>query len=150
MPIAFPSLICENILSQNPNILVSSDVVCKRKSPLSLHYKLFQGTHVPDIVMTSGKEIVGATSKEGIVEELKAISKNLEETILISTERKINVDNMILALLNKEGELNKDEVVADGNDGVGGNTEGNATDNEDEGMADENGDAASNIEEEVA
>ncbi|XP_058747177.1 uncharacterized protein LOC131620187 [Vicia villosa] len=59
-PIAFPSLICDIILNQHPGILVETDSICKRESALSLHYKLFQGTHVPDIVMTSGE-----TSKSG-------------------------------------------------------------------------------------
>jgi hypothetical protein len=72
MPVAFPSLTCGIILNQHPGILVS--VESKRESSLSLHYKLFTGKHVPDIVMTSGKETVSATSKEGIVEELKPIS----------------------------------------------------------------------------
>lgn len=150
MPVAFPSLIYEIILNQNTNILVSSDVACKRKSPLSLHYKLFQGTHVTYIVITSGEKTDGATLKEGIVEELKAISNTLEETIEISSERKIYMDNMILALSNKYGELDKDEAVADENDGAAGNTEGNAMANEDDGTTDEKGDAASNTKEEAA
>ncbi|XP_058747007.1 uncharacterized protein LOC131619996 [Vicia villosa] len=41
-------------------ILNYHDVVCKRESPLAFHYKLFQGTHVPNIVMTSAD-----TSKSG-------------------------------------------------------------------------------------
>ncbi|XP_050888880.1 uncharacterized protein LOC127094052 [Lathyrus oleraceus] len=43
MPISFPSLICGIILSQHPGILISSDAVSKRESPISLHYRLFQG-----------------------------------------------------------------------------------------------------------
>ncbi|XP_058774636.1 uncharacterized protein LOC131648922 [Vicia villosa] len=54
-PIAFPSLLCGIILNQYPNILNEHDTVCKRESPLAFHYKLFQGTHVPDIVMTSAE-----------------------------------------------------------------------------------------------
>jgi len=90
MHVAFPSLLCEIILSQYPGILVSTDVASKRESPLSLHYKLFTGKHVPDIVMTSGKETDSATTKEVIIKELKAMFRTLEETIRISTERKIN------------------------------------------------------------
>jgi len=55
VPIVFPSLICGIILSQHPGILVSNDVVSKRESHMSLHYKLFAGIHVPDIVVTSGQ-----------------------------------------------------------------------------------------------
>jgi hypothetical protein len=40
VPIAFPSIICGVILNQHPDILVSTDVVSKRESPLSLHPKL--------------------------------------------------------------------------------------------------------------
>ncbi|XP_058727188.1 uncharacterized protein LOC131598621 [Vicia villosa] len=58
--IAFPSLLCGIILDHYPNILNEHDVVCKRESPLAFHYKLFQGKHVPDIVMTSVE-----TSKSG-------------------------------------------------------------------------------------
>ncbi|XP_058746561.1 uncharacterized protein LOC131619489 [Vicia villosa] len=50
-PIAFPSLLCGIILDQYPNILNEHDVVCKRESPLAFHYKLFQGKHVPDILL---------------------------------------------------------------------------------------------------
>ncbi|XP_058750459.1 uncharacterized protein LOC131623467 [Vicia villosa] len=52
-PIAFPSIICGIIVNQYPNILSENDDVCKRESALSFHYKLFQGTHGPDIVTTS-------------------------------------------------------------------------------------------------
>ncbi|XP_058757874.1 uncharacterized protein LOC131631113 [Vicia villosa] len=51
--IAFPSLIYGIILNQYPGILVENDSICKRESALSFHYKLFQGTHPPDVVMTS-------------------------------------------------------------------------------------------------
>jgi len=101
IPIEFPTLIYGIILNQHPRVLVSGDVVSKRESPLSLHYKLFAGTHVPDIVLTFDKEAVSSTSKEGIVEELKVMSKTLEETIRTSIERKINVDKMIVALSNQ-------------------------------------------------
>ncbi|XP_050896289.1 uncharacterized protein LOC127103034 [Lathyrus oleraceus] len=58
MPIVFPSLICGKILSQHPGILISSDATSKRESLISLNYRLFAGTHVPHIVMPSGKETV--------------------------------------------------------------------------------------------
>jgi len=74
------------------------DVVSKRESPMSLHYRLFAGTHVSAIVVTSGQGVGSSTSKEGILAELKEISKTLEETIKSSTERKISVDNLINAL----------------------------------------------------
>jgi len=76
--------------------LVSNDVVSKMESPLSLHYKLFKGTHVPDIVMTSNNEVARSTSKDEILVELKDMFKTLEETIMTSIERKISLDKMIL------------------------------------------------------
>ncbi|XP_050916191.1 uncharacterized protein LOC127131307 [Lathyrus oleraceus] len=54
-PIAFPSLICGIVLNQFPNILTENDSVKKRDSPMSFNHKMFLGTHVPDIVMTSGE-----------------------------------------------------------------------------------------------
>ncbi|XP_050914982.1 uncharacterized protein LOC127129922 [Lathyrus oleraceus] len=38
-----------------PNILTENDSVKKRDSPMSFNHKLFLGTHVSDIVMTSGE-----------------------------------------------------------------------------------------------
>lgn len=89
MHIVFPSLICGVILSQNPGIFVGSYVVSKRESPMSLHYRLFAGTHIPYIVVRSRQEAGSSTSKEGIIVELKEMSKTLEETIKSSTKRKI-------------------------------------------------------------
>ncbi|XP_050883634.1 uncharacterized protein LOC127086859 [Lathyrus oleraceus] len=84
--IDFPSLICGIILSQQP------------ESPLSLHYRLFAGTHVPNIVMTSGKETASSTSKDGIIVGLKDTCKDLDETIKTCTEMKIILERLIKAL----------------------------------------------------
>jgi len=121
MPIAFPSVVCEIILSQYLGILVSTNVASKRESPLSLHNKLFKGTHVPYIVMTSKNEIANSTSKNGVLAEMKEVSKALEETIKINTERKTSVEKLILALSTKTGELDEDEGVAEENDGAANN-----------------------------
>jgi hypothetical protein len=116
MPIAFPSLICGIILNQHPRILVSGDVVSKRESPTSLHYKLFVGTHIPDFVVTSGKKTLSTTSKEDIIEGLRAMFKTLVETIKTSTERKISVDKMILVLSAQDGDMVEENVNAAGNE----------------------------------
>ncbi|XP_050918907.1 uncharacterized protein LOC127136390 [Lathyrus oleraceus] len=71
MPIYFPSLICGIILNQHPGILFPIDSVKKKDSPLSLHYKLFAGTYIPDIVMTSSQAPVPATSKKSVIPQLK-------------------------------------------------------------------------------
>jgi len=114
MSITFPSIICGVILSQQPGMLVSVNVVCKRESSPSLHYRLFVGTHVSDIVVTSGKEAGSSICKEWIITELKEVSIALKETIKSRTERKISIDNLFLTLSTRK----EDEDVADGNEDV--------------------------------
>lgn len=53
MPIAFPSMICDMVLNQHPDILLGTDVACKRESPLSLHDFFWRKTcsrHYPNIL----------------------------------------------------------------------------------------------------
>lgn len=63
MLITFPSIIWGIIMSQHLGILISSDAASKRESSISLHYRLFAGTHAPNIVMTYGKETSSSTSR---------------------------------------------------------------------------------------
>ncbi|KAH1205341.1 hypothetical protein GmHk_16G046073 [Glycine max] len=99
LPIAFPTVLCGIMLSQHPNMLNYTDSVIKRESPLSLHYKLFEGTHVPDIVSTSGKAAAsGAVSKDALIAELKDTCKVLEATIKASTEKKMELERLITRL----------------------------------------------------
>ncbi|KAH1233094.1 hypothetical protein GmHk_09G025613 [Glycine max] len=99
LPIAFPTVLCGIMLSQHPNILNYTDSVMKRESPLSLHYKLFEGTHVPDIVSTSGKAAAsGAVSKDALIAELKDTCKVLEATIKANTEKKMELERLIKRL----------------------------------------------------
>ena len=87
------------MLSQHPNILNYTDSVMKRESPLSLHYKLFEGTHVPYIVSTSGKAAAsGAVSKDALIAELKDTCKVLEATIKATTEKKMELECLIKRL----------------------------------------------------
>lgn len=111
MPIIFTSLICGVILSQHPSILISSDVACKRESPISLHYRLFTRKHVPDIPMTSGKQSTTSTSRIGIIAELKDTCKTLDETIKACTKIKSRPEILINALSEEdvEGNLNGDK-----------------------------------------
>ncbi|XP_058732716.1 uncharacterized protein LOC131604282 [Vicia villosa] len=67
-PIVFPSIISGIILNQYLNILNENVSICKRESTLSFHYKLFQGTHILDIVMTSAETSKG-TSKTSKAEK---------------------------------------------------------------------------------
>src|ERR1051325_7830231 len=91
-PIAFPSLLCGIITDQYPDILVDRDLVCKRATALGFHYKLFQGKHVPDIVMTSAEtsNVKANSQKANVIAVLKETCRELEarkQTIeeLIST-----------------------------------------------------------------
>ncbi|KAH1188474.1 hypothetical protein GmHk_U059485 [Glycine max] len=110
LPIAFPTVLCGIMLSQHPNMLNYTDSVMKRESPLSLHYKLFEGTHVPDIVSTSGKAAAsGAVSKDTLIAELKDTCKVLEATIKATTEKKMELERLINRL--SESGINDGEAA---------------------------------------
>ncbi|XP_058746013.1 uncharacterized protein LOC131618874 [Vicia villosa] len=98
-PIAFPSLLSGIILDQYSNILNEHDVVCKRESPLAFHYKLFQGKHVPDIVMTSAE-----TSKYGASVSKAEVIAILKETCKELESRKMSLEQMIDTLEMDENE----------------------------------------------
>ncbi|XP_057452432.1 uncharacterized protein LOC130744257 [Lotus japonicus] len=77
----------------------------KKPLPLKFDYRLFAGTHVPDIVLSAAKGTVSASgtkvvgsSKEDILAELKAVSKSLGDTIQACKVRKFNVDQLIKAM----------------------------------------------------
>ncbi|KAL5153640.1 hypothetical protein HKD37_19G053143 [Glycine soja] len=116
LPIAFPTVLCGIMLSQHPNMLNHIDSVMKRESPLSLHYKLFEGTHVPDIVSTSGKAAAsGAVSKDALIAELKDTCKVLEATIKATTEKKMEQERLIKRLSDSgidDGEAAEEEEEA--------------------------------------
>ncbi|XP_050890925.1 uncharacterized protein LOC127096393 [Lathyrus oleraceus] len=69
LPIAFPSMIYGIILNQHPGIMCSNDLPSRRKPTMSVHYKLFEGSHVEDIILTSAMK--RSTSKVGAIPELK-------------------------------------------------------------------------------
>ncbi|KAK2389857.1 hypothetical protein QL285_063419 [Trifolium repens] len=110
LPIAFPCLITGMILRQYPNILYPDEAPTKKPQVLSFDYKLFAGTHVPDIVFPKMKEAAEASgsmpraNKEDVLAELMQISKTLEQTIKTSTARKNHVDNLIKSIMEEEGE----------------------------------------------
>lgn len=66
--------------------MCSNDLPSRRKPALSMHYKLFEGSHVEDIVLTSAMK--RPTSKVGTIAELKETCKELGEGIRIATARK--------------------------------------------------------------
>lgn len=137
MPIFFPSLICGIILNRHPGILLPIDSVKKKESPLSLHYKLFAGTHVQDIVMTSSQVHGPATSKKSVIVQLKETCKELDDSIRSSTATKIKLDKLIKALMDEEeneaGHGGDGNVGADVEDSASGNDVENDEDKEVEG-----------------
>ncbi|XP_050909597.1 uncharacterized protein LOC127123421 [Lathyrus oleraceus] len=101
LPIAFPSMICGIILNQYPGILCFNDLPSRRKHALSVHYKLFEGSHVEDIIMTSAMK--RPTSKVGTIVELKETCKELGEGIRIPTAKKQSLEALIASLEKVEG-----------------------------------------------
>ncbi|XP_050898966.1 uncharacterized protein LOC127105802 [Lathyrus oleraceus] len=102
LPIAFPSMIYGIILNQHPGILCSNDLPSRRKPALSMHYKLFEGNHVEDIVMASSMR--RTVSKVGAIVELKETCKDLGEGIRVATARKQSLETLIKSLEQAEGE----------------------------------------------
>jgi hypothetical protein len=92
-PIAFPSLICGIVLNQFPHILTDNDFVKRRESPLAFSYKLFQGKHVPDIVMT-----LEEASKAGHQPDKAAVIAVLRETCKELEARKHALEKLIFQL----------------------------------------------------
>ncbi|XP_050876798.1 uncharacterized protein LOC127080520 [Lathyrus oleraceus] len=102
LPIAFPSMICGIILNQHPGILCSNDLPSRRKPVISVHYKLFEGSHIEDIVLTFAMK--RPTSKVGTIVELKETQKDLGERIRVATSRKQSLEALIASLEQAEGE----------------------------------------------
>ncbi|XP_057436544.1 uncharacterized protein LOC130728970 [Lotus japonicus] len=67
LPILFPCLLSKLIVKQQPHVVRAGEPQGKRPMPLKFDYRLFVGTHVPDIVLsvvkgsasTSGTQAVG-------------------------------------------------------------------------------------------
>jgi hypothetical protein len=120
LPIAFPCLITGMILRQYPSILYPDDAPTKKPQVLSFDYKLFAGTHVPDIVFPKMKEAAEASSslpranKKDVLAELMQISKTLGETIKTSTTRKQHVDNLIKSIQDADAEGEENDEGGDG------------------------------------
>ena len=74
----------------------TSDIPSRRKPPLSVHYKLFEGSHVNDIVMTSA--VKKPTSQCGLIVELKETCKELETGIRVAKARKEALEVLINSL----------------------------------------------------
>ncbi|XP_058741259.1 uncharacterized protein LOC131613622 [Vicia villosa] len=95
MHISFPTLICCTILNQHPWILLSTDVISKRESVLSLHFKLFTRKHVLNIAMTSTYVDNKTSTKAEMIFELVEVCKELDEAINVISTRKLKFEKMI-------------------------------------------------------
>lgn len=109
MPIGFPTLICGMIHSQHPGILNNLDIVSEMESLLSLHYKLFIGTHVLDIVTISRKKATNLASKERTIAELQETCDDLINITKRSSERKIILKNLMRALKEDKDVIDEDK-----------------------------------------
>ncbi|KAK2354699.1 hypothetical protein QL285_092184 [Trifolium repens] len=103
LPIAFPSLITELILSQQPSILLPEEYESRRPPPISFNRKLFAEPHVSDIEFKEKEAVetsapLDKSSQKKVLAELIQVSKEVEETIKSCTIRKTCVDHLILQL----------------------------------------------------
>ncbi|XP_050889122.1 uncharacterized protein LOC127094314 [Lathyrus oleraceus] len=100
LPIAFPSIICGIILSQQPGILSASHIPSRRKTPLSIHDKLFEGSHVNDVVMTSARR--EHASQGNLIDQLRETCRELENGINVAKARKEALEALIYSLEKEE------------------------------------------------
>ncbi|XP_057444175.1 uncharacterized protein LOC130736356 [Lotus japonicus] len=109
LPISFPSLLTEIILQQHPQIIRADEVALPKGVPIILDQRLFMEPHVLDIAMsfsrTSAPARVSESRTKAIIAELMVASKALQETIRISTTRKLKVDALLLKLQEEEGHV---------------------------------------------
>ena len=83
-------------MSQQPGTLSTNDLPSRRKPPLSVHYKLFEGSHVNDIVMTS--VVKKPASQGGFIAELKETCKELDIGIRVAKAMKEVLEALIESL----------------------------------------------------
>ncbi|KAK2443855.1 hypothetical protein QL285_014924 [Trifolium repens] len=136
LAISFPSLICEIILDQHPNILLPEDVPCKRESPMTLSYNPFEGKHAADITVppkkTTPVESVASTSMTR-----KTMIISMEAAVRALDEQKFELEKVISALKKEEAEEEGlveenagDNVAGDGVDAADGDAAGTNVDDE--------------------
>ncbi|CAJ2668306.1 unnamed protein product [Trifolium pratense] len=92
-PVALPTLLCNIILEQHPDILRSTDVPCKRKGVLVIEQRLLDGTNAAPGVGTSVQ--AGVLSRKQMIVDLTETSRALEA-------RKLKIDRVIEALKAQE------------------------------------------------
>ncbi|CAJ2667952.1 unnamed protein product [Trifolium pratense] len=107
-PVALPTLLCNIILEQHPDILRSTDVPCKRKGVLAIEQRLLEGTNVAAGVGTSVQ--AGVLSRKQMIADLTEASRALEA-------RKLKIDRVIEALKAEEA-AETAEGEPDGQEGL--------------------------------
>ncbi|CAJ2671712.1 unnamed protein product [Trifolium pratense] len=129
-PVALPTLLCNIILEQHPDILRSTDVPCKRKGVLVIEQRLLDGTNAAAGVGTSVQ--AEALSRKQMISDLTETSRALEA-------RKLKIDRVIEAL--------KAEEAAETAEGEPDGQEGEGTSGSDDGTEDvmEDSDESSSI-----
>jgi hypothetical protein len=131
LPIAFPTLLCDLILEQQPALKTVDDVAKPREAPLSFHFKLFAKHHAPDIVGTSGTKAPEATMSR------KEIVAALKDTCAMLDEKKTLFEKMIAAL-EKEEEVAEVVGIQNEEENAEDNTESEAAESGDEEETDSN------------
>ncbi|XP_045821838.1 uncharacterized protein LOC123914700 [Trifolium pratense] len=109
-PIAFPTLICDIILSQHPNIRHEDESAKKRATPLSIHQKLFSKQHAPDIAGPSNAAADIPMTRKEMIAMLEANCKELDE-------KKLQFERMIHALRVEEAAAQAADADDDGSSG---------------------------------
>ncbi|KAK2354424.1 hypothetical protein QL285_091946 [Trifolium repens] len=136
LAVSFPTLICEIILDQHPNILVPEDVPCKRESPMTLSYKLFEGKHAADITVPT-KKATPAVNAVSTSMTRKTMILTMEATVRALDEQKSELEKVIAALKKEEAEEEGlmaknagDDVAGAGTDDAVGDAAGTNVDDE--------------------
>ncbi|XP_057440676.1 uncharacterized protein LOC130732692 [Lotus japonicus] len=118
LPISFPSLLTAIILKQHPDILRMDDVAFPKGTPITLDHRLFLDPHVLDIDIPSRRTSIpvsmSAAGTQSVVAELEDLSKELQVSIKVATERKLKVDALLLKL--KEEASHEDVAEEEGSE----------------------------------
>ncbi|XP_045797567.1 uncharacterized protein LOC123891708 [Trifolium pratense] len=108
--IAFPTLICDIILSQHPNIRHEDESAKKRATPLAIHQKLYSKQHAPDIAGPSNAAADTPMTRKEMIAMLEANCKELDE-------KKLQFERMIHALRVEEAAAQAADADDDGSSG---------------------------------
>ncbi|KAK2449604.1 hypothetical protein QL285_008784 [Trifolium repens] len=137
--ISFPTIICGIILNQHPNILHPEDLPCKRESPLTLSYKLFDGKHAADIIVPP-KKVVAQENVASTSMNRKAMITTLEATVRALDEQKSELQRVISALKKEEAEEEGLMEENEGDDAAVNDVDAAVGDAADEDVDEEGGD----------